>query len=159
MTASGWGVQSLLTSQPCARELGPLECPMRFLLASLQPPRGSIFHKFGSTVFDLRILVSAQLSVPQSFYLQNGHSDPLNCFPFELSEGTERMIGPLFWRTHKCNPGVHLCPGPAPSKLKLKPKQDSNPLKPWQGLSSCQGMQSFQGPSGPSGAPGAATGD
>lgn len=78
----------MLTSQPCAGELDPLECPMRFLLASLQPPRGIIIQKFG-TVFGLRILVSAQLSVPQSFYLQNGHSDPLNCFPFEISEGRE----------------------------------------------------------------------
>lgn len=85
----------MLTSQPCARELGPLERPMRFLLASLQPPRGIIIQKFGSTVFffDLRILVSTQLSVSQSSYLQNGHSDPLNCFPFKMSEGTEKTIG------------------------------------------------------------------
>lgn len=58
----------MLTSQPCARELGPLERPMRFLLASLQPPRVIIIQKFGSTVF---FLTSGYLFPPSSLCLSH----------------------------------------------------------------------------------------
>lgn len=134
----------MLTSQPCAGESGPLECPKRFLLASLQPPRGIHIQKFGSTVFDLRILVSAQLSVPQSFYLQNGHSDPLNCFPFKISEGREDDWASLL-KGPQMQSGVHLCPGPALSKPKLKPKQDPESFQACRGGHSSKDLTALQG--------------
>lgn len=49
MTASGGGVQPALTTRLCAQKLYPPARPVRPLLASLRPPRGTIIQKFSSS--------------------------------------------------------------------------------------------------------------
>lgn len=58
-------------------------------LGSLQPPRGIIIQRSQVLFLISGDLFPLQLSVPQSFYLQNGHSDPLDCVPFKILEGNK----------------------------------------------------------------------
>lgn len=61
-------------------------------LGSLQLPRGIIIQRSWVLFLTSGDLFLLQLSVPQSFYLQNGHSDPLDCVPFKISEGNKDRL-------------------------------------------------------------------